>query len=270
MSEPWSLATPLAWNLVADAYVVDNLPHFEHYAEDALRLAKLREDARVLDVATGPGTLALLAAPRVAHVDALDFSPAMIGHLRRRLDELGVRNVDAREGDGQALPYADASFDAAFSMFGLMFFPDRARGFSEMKRVLAPGGRAVVSSWQPMTGTPVVSAVFGAIAEQFPGSPLPQEKGPLSDPADFRAELAAAGFHDVSVEGTTHTMQWPDFETLWAGLSRSFAPLVLMKAKLGDAVYAKVAAGVRSRLEAQLGPGAGGSPMPAWLGVGIA
>ncbi len=267
---PGPLASPTAWNLVAEGYVTDNMTHFERYARDALLLAQLAPGARVLDVACGPGTLAFLAARTAAHVDAIDFSPAMIAHLRARLASERVDNIDAREGDGQALPYADGSFDAAFSMFGLMFFPDRARGFAELRRVLRPGGRAVVSSWKPMNDAPLVATLFGAIAEQFPGMPRPADKGPLTDPDELRAELAAAGFRDVAVESTMHAVEWPDLDSCWASVSRGFAPLVLMKDKLGSAAFAPAAAAIRARLGQKLGPGPGRSEMPAWLGVGTA
>ena len=99
----------------------------------------------MLDVAAGPGTLAFIASAAGAHVTAIDFSPDMIDRLRARSVREGVQ-IEARVGDGQALPFDDATFEHAFSMFGLMFFPDRAKGFRELCRVLVPGGRAVVSS----------------------------------------------------------------------------------------------------------------------------
>jgi ubiquinone/menaquinone biosynthesis C-methylase UbiE len=271
---PSPLSTPAPWDLVADGYVGENVAHFERYAADALELAGFAaaEHARVVDVAAGPGTLALLAARRAARVDAIDFAPAMIAHLQRRAAAEGLTNVTARVGDGQALPYADASADFAFSMFGLMFFPDRARGFAELRRVLVPGGRAVVSSWKPMDDAPLVAALFAAIAAESPspGMPQPAQKGPLTDPEDFRAELRAAGFRDVEVVGRVHAIEWPDVEDCWHSVSRGFAPLVLMKARLGETVFAPIADRIRARLVEAIGPGPGRSEMPAWLGVGTA
>src|SRR5215468_5310247 len=93
------LAQPAVWNLVAEAYVAENVAHFERYAEDAWRLAAPPPQARVVDVATGPGTLALLAARRGAHVAAIDFAADMIAELKRRLG--GITSIEARVGDGQ-------------------------------------------------------------------------------------------------------------------------------------------------------------------------
>jgi len=115
------LASTEPWNLVADGYTAEALPLLEKFARDALLLASLPPGSRILDVATGPGTLALLAAREGAMVSAIDFSPAMVANLGRRADEAGLTLADVRVGDGQALPYEDNTFDAAFSLFGLMF-----------------------------------------------------------------------------------------------------------------------------------------------------
>src|SRR5437868_7145727 len=154
------LAEPLAWNLVSQDYAIETVPQFEKYAADALRAAGLRPGARVLDVAAGPGTLTLLAAKTASRVEAIDFASDMIALLEQRALQAGLSNVHARIGDAQALPYDSGSFDAAFSMFGLIFFPDRAQGLLEMKRVLAPGGVAVVSSWRPFNEAPLLAAVM--------------------------------------------------------------------------------------------------------------
>src|SRR6185436_8525892 len=153
MSNPAAPASPLAssgpWDLVSSAYAEELVPQLSPYAEDALRLAGVADGARVLDVACGPGTLAMLAARRGARVDALDFAAGMIDQLRSAIARDSIEGVTARIGDGQALPFDGGTYDAAFSMFGLMFFPDRARGFAELRRCLKDGGVAVVSSWLP-------------------------------------------------------------------------------------------------------------------------
>jgi ubiquinone/menaquinone biosynthesis C-methylase UbiE len=264
---PGALSSPHAWNLVAHGYVEVSVGQFERYAADALRLADLEPEDRVLDVAAGPGSLALQAARKVERVDALDFSPSMLEQLRLRAAERRVTNVFAREGDGQALPYEDASFDAAFSMFGLMFFPDRARGFRELARVLRPGGRAVVSSWQPMHNVPVLVAVFESLGQELPALPFPQGKGPLSDPEDFRQEMSAAGFQ-VELHEAVHALESPDMRSFWAGVRRSFAPLVLLESKLG-AAFEPVADGIYRRLSERFGEGPVHAEMPAWLARGV-
>jgi SAM-dependent methyltransferase len=253
--------------LVAPGYTDINLPQFELYAADAISLAGLEPHDRVVDVATGPGTLALLAAPKVARVDALDFSAQMLDAFRVRLARNPVPNVQVVEGDGQALPYADASFDAAFSMFGLIFFPDRARGFAELRRVLTATGRAVISSWQPIAQVPLLITVMDVLRAELPNVPFGDGKGPLSDADDLRAEMSAAGF-DVTVHQFTHEVVAPDFEQFWAGFQRSFAPLVLLKHKLGDEAFSPIAAAIKERLATHIGAAPVQLRMPAWLALG--
>lgn len=261
------LAEPTGWNLVASGYAAVNIPQFEKYATDALNAAALKASHRILDVATGPGTLAFLASPQVARVDAIDFSEDMLRELRRRLEAQPLPNVFAQHGDGQSLPYEAGSFDAVFSMFGLIFFPDRAKGFAELRRVLKPGGLALVSSWQPMTRVPLLVSVFKALAAELPGVPFGDGKGPLSDAQDFSREMGAAGF-EVEMREVVHAIEAPSFAAFWADFARSFAPLVLLEHKLGAERFAPLVAGIRARLEAEVGSGALRVEMPAWLGLG--
>ncbi|WP_437281628.1 methyltransferase domain-containing protein [Sorangium sp. So ce375] len=267
MTQPPSpLATPAAWNLVAGDYATDVLPLFERYSADALRLAGLAPGARVLDVAAGPGTLSLLAAGQ-ARVTAVDFAAAMIEQLRERAARAGLA-VDARVGDGMALPFEDGSFDAAFSMFGLIFFPDRDRGLRELLRVLRPGGRAVVASWTPMDTTPILGELFAAIRAELPGLPFGEGKAPLGDPGEFRAEMEAAGFRGVSVHEVEHAQDVPSTEEFWRTVCRSNAPLVLLRDKLGAERWEALGDAILGKLRARFGDGPQHLSRTALLGVG--
>jgi ubiquinone/menaquinone biosynthesis C-methylase UbiE len=259
------LASPEPWSLVADDYTLELLPMFELFSKDALALAPTPVTARVLDVAAGPGTLTLLAAESGRSVSAIDFSPQMVTNLRRRLNgaQLGA---DVRLGDGQSLPWGDAEFDAAFSMFGLMFFPDRAKGFRELGRVLKPGGAVVVSSWAPFEG--VFASVMAAMREILPDIPFGTGKGPLGDPQEFQAELVAAGFGEVAVTPRTHTLAGDVPAELWASFVRTTAPIALLKRRLGDAKWAEVTHGMVDRLQAQYGEGPITITATAYLGFG--
>ncbi len=92
----------------------------------------------MLDIACGAGALALVAARDGAQILATDFSPGMVAAVLSH----GLPNVDALVMDGQALDLPDACFDAAFSIFGIMLFPDWRKGLAEMARVVRPGGSA--------------------------------------------------------------------------------------------------------------------------------
>ena len=260
------LALPEPWTLVADAYTAEMEPQFALYARDALALAALPVGARVLDVATGPGTLAMLAAGAGHTVSAIDFSPSMIDNFRARLAAPGAPAIDVRVGDGQALPFDDATFDGAFSMFGLMFFPDRAVGFRELRRVLRPGGRAIVSSWAPFLG--VFSTLFETIRALLPDVPFAGGKPPLGTADEMSAEMAAAGFGGVTVHTVAHTLRAPSLAQFWASVQRTNVQLVLLQRRLGAERWAEVGAGIHDRLRAQLGDGEVSAVGTAFLGVG--
>src|SRR6266545_1828569 len=205
------LATAEPWDLVAEAYAEDALPYFESFSREALRLAELPADPHIADVACGPGTLGLLAAAAGARVSAIDVSPRMVEAFRARAADAGLTQVvDIRLGDGQQLPFETGAYDGAFSMFGLMFFPDRVAGMRELLRLLRPGARAVVSSWVPFAGG----------------------RFPLSTPEEIRAELSAAGFRVVSVETVSQQLNAASFEAFWETMLRTNAPLALIRHRL--------------------------------------
>jgi SAM-dependent methyltransferase len=272
---PSPLAVPHPWDLVASAYEVDIVPVFECYSRAALHRAGFPtvgphpSNARIVDVACGPGTLSLIAARAGYHVDALDFSPAMIERLASRIAEEGTRTVTARVGDGQQLPFEDAAYAGAFSMFGLMFFPDRARGFAELRRVLVRGGCAVVSSWHPLDTNPVLTSVVAAMRDMAPSASGPvNNEAPLSTADICRSEMGAS-FSRVEVHTVEHPLSYPNVAELWTSLQRTLAPVALMREKAGER-WPGVSEQFVRRLEKDLGAGGGSMPMKAWLSVGVA
>lgn len=263
------LATAEPWNLVADAYAAEALPHFELFARAALAAAALPVGAHVADVAAGPGTLALLAAAAGARVSAIDFSDEMTARFRARAAAMGLaKSCDICVGDGQRLPFRSGAFDAAFSLFGLMFFPDRQAGFRELRRILKPGAPAVVSSWIPFAGP--FGALMQVVKELIPGLPLGGGKPPLSDPDDFRREMTEAGFPTVTVETVAHDLTSPSFDAFWDSMERTNAPLVLIRHRAGAARWAELAPRIRDRVRAALGDGPLVIGRGAYLGIGRA
>jgi SAM-dependent methyltransferase len=262
MSSP--LATPGPWDLVSTAYAAEVTPAFEAFAADALRLAAPSPGSRVVDIACGPGTLAALAGRAGHAVDAIDFSPRMIELLRAR----ALANVTAHVGDGQALPFADGAHGAAFSMFGLIFFPDRAKGLAEMRRVLAPGARAVVSSWQPADQVPALAAVFRTLREQLPQLPPPAEM-PFGTVDACRTELETT-FCDVEVHPIAHAWKFASSSALWDSLARTFAPVVLIRERVAPDAWRRLDDVLRAAVARAIGDGPAELPMAAWLSVGTA
>lgn len=269
MQQTSPLSTPDSWNAVAEGYAIDILPLFSRYAEDAIELAKLPANAHVLDVAAGPGTLSLIAARQAERVVAIDFAEEMTNVLRRRAEEEGLKNLEIVTGDGQSLSLADETFDAAFSMFGLIFFPDRAAGFRELLRVLKPERRAVVSSWAPIDQVPLMASLFGAIRSHLPDLPFGRDKGPLSDPDEFREEMSSAGFRSVEIHEVEHGVEVPTLEAFWQAQMRSSAPVALLREKLGDEAWKPLADHIIAHVERECGSGPYELSMPARLGVGV-
>jgi ubiquinone/menaquinone biosynthesis C-methylase UbiE len=116
--------------------------------EELCESLNLYQDARVLDVAVGNGHAALAAARRWCDVTSTDFAPDITNRARQRseAENLGVRFV---EGDAEALPFPDQSFDSVVSTFGAMFSPDPDRAASEMIRVCKRGGTIGLAIWTP-------------------------------------------------------------------------------------------------------------------------
>ena len=116
--------------------------------EQLAEACDLRWDERVLDVAAGNGNATLAAARRGCAVTSTDYVASLLerGAERARAERL---QVTFQVADAEALPFADASFDAVLSTFGVMFTPDQATAASELARVCRPGGRIGLANWTP-------------------------------------------------------------------------------------------------------------------------
>lgn len=132
--------------------------------EQLAEACDLRCDERVLDVAAGNGNATLAAARRGCRVTSTDYVSGLLegGAARARAEGLDVKFEVA---DAEALPYADASFDAVVSTFGVMFAPDQARSAAEMLRVVRPGGRIGLANWTPDS---LVGRMFKVLGRQLP------------------------------------------------------------------------------------------------------
>lgn len=263
---PSPLSQPEAWNLVSPGYVEVLLPEFTKYGRDVLARCTPKADAQVLDVASGPGTLSLLLAPLVAQVTGIDFAEQMVTLARKYVSERALTNVDFHVGDAQTLPFPDESFDAAYSMFGLIFFPDRARGLKEIVRVLRPGGTVALTSWVPFREIPVFHSMFAAMGKHlntpFGGDGPP----PLGSIELIEAELGAAGFANIEVTRIQHTSEAPSLKVYWDTMVRANAPLHLLQTKLG-AGWDAFESAVFADLVAEFGAGPQSVTAPAWLTV---
>jgi SAM-dependent methyltransferase len=143
----------------------------EPVAEHVVSLAGLQSGERVLDLGTGTGNAALLAARSGALVTGLDSASRLLDVARARTAEARLEAAFV-VGDLQALPFEDSSFDLALSVFGLIFAADADRAFAELMRVMRSDGRAFVSAWVPAGPIDAMVGVFArAIAAAVGSSP---------------------------------------------------------------------------------------------------
>jgi len=133
-------------------------------AEHLCDTADLRAGWHVLDVATGSGNAAIAAARHGCDVVGIDYVPSLLERGRARAEAEGLP-VSLLEGDAEALPFADRTFDAVVSVFGSMFAPDHGRTAAEMLRVTRSGGTIALASWTPEG---FIGQLFRTVAAHVP------------------------------------------------------------------------------------------------------
>ncbi|HEX5062558.1 MAG TPA: class I SAM-dependent methyltransferase, partial [Kofleriaceae bacterium] len=158
-----------AWSTFAPTEVYTCQP-----AARLVTFAQIKAGQRVLDVGCGTGVVALAAARTGAHVTGLDLTPELIVRARENAALAGAE-INWHEGDAEALPFGDASFDVVVSQFGHMFAPRPDVATREMLRVLKPGGTIAFTTWPPELWTGRMFALVGRYLPPPPGvSPPPQ------------------------------------------------------------------------------------------------
>jgi ubiquinone/menaquinone biosynthesis C-methylase UbiE len=177
---------------------------FESYAEDlAWRAARL-DPRDVLETAAGTGALTQALAkglPAAARIVATDLNQPMLDRAAARLPNGG--RVVSRQADALDLPFDAGTFDLVLCQFGVMFFPDKLRGYAEARRVLKSGGSFLFNVWDKISENEFADVVTRALAELLgPGAPDFMARTPHGhhDAAKIAQELKAGGFASVAVE----------------------------------------------------------------------
>jgi SAM-dependent methyltransferase len=135
--------------------------------ENLCEALDVRSGARVLDVAAGNGNATLAAARRWCEVTSTDYVPSLLESGRERAQAEG-HAVKFQEADAENLPFADASFDAVLSTFGVMFTPNQDQAATELARVCKPGGRIGLANWTPDS---FIGQLFKTIGKYVPPAP---------------------------------------------------------------------------------------------------
>jgi SAM-dependent methyltransferase len=193
--------------------------------EAVVAAAGVEPGMEVLDVACGTGNATLPAARAGARVTGLDFAPGLLEIARERAAD-AMLEIDFVEGDAQALPFEDASFDRVVSTFGHMFAPDHRKTADEMKRVLKPGGAIAVASWMPEGA---IGRMFRVTADLLPPPPGPP-------PGLWGTEDHVREMWGDDVEFERHEIVWTDdsVESYARFMLESFGPLLNAREVLGE------------------------------------
>ena len=216
---------------------------FLPWATILLRHAAPRSGEWALDVACGTGIVARQAAPLLGaggQVVALDMNPAMLA-VARALPAPSGATITWQEGNAMALPFTDGAFDLVLCQHGLQFVPDRAVAVREMRRVLAPRGRALAIVLQALARHPVFETLMESVARHL-SLPISAVMTPfaLCDADELRTLFTAAGFKKVDILPESTTVRFPEPER--------FVPLAVTSSAAAVPAFAQLQAPVRAAL----------------------
>jgi ubiquinone/menaquinone biosynthesis C-methylase UbiE len=187
---------------IYDRYLVPLI--FESYARDLAGRVAQTGPARVLETAAGTGVLTRAMAaslPANVAIAATDLNQPMLDRAAATL--AGDARITWRQADALALPFDGESFDVVACQFGVMFFPDKVRGYAQARRVLKRNGRLFFNVWNAIALNPFADVVTEAVTALFPADPprfLARTPHGYHDAAQIRQDVAAAGFADVALE----------------------------------------------------------------------
>jgi ubiquinone/menaquinone biosynthesis C-methylase UbiE len=176
---------------------------FEPYALDLARRLARTPARNVLETAAGTGVVTRALAsqlPAETRIVATDLNQPMLDRARAQQRH---GRIDWKQADAQALPFEDRSFEAVVCQYGVMFFPDKVKGYKEARRVLKPGGHFIFNVWDKISENEFADVVTQALVALFPNDPprfLDRTPHGYHDVTRIRTELNEAGFTDISID----------------------------------------------------------------------
>lgn len=229
------------WNRVAggwekwDRFFAEQMAFLNHRLVGD---ARLRAGMHVLDLGSGTGYPALLAAQTVGssgRVIGLDLAEQMLAVGRRKATALGLANVTFRTGDVTALPYEANSFDAVTSRFCLMFLPEIPKAAAEIARVLRPESWIAAAVWSSLDKNPsfgVSMEAIKSVVELPPPDPAAPGIFRLATPGDLAGILQQAGLVDATDQEFLAEWSYTSAEEYYTSLTEIAAPIQNLMATL--------------------------------------
>jgi len=210
-----------AHNRIAETYGALSVVT-DRAAEPLLDAAHVGAGTRLLDVAAGPGSVTQRASARGARAVGVDLAPAMVA-LACRLHP----DLEFREASADALPFADASFDAVVCAFGIGHFSNAEHVAAEFARVLAPRGFAALAWWQEIAHNRINGVFLEVLGQLGVSAPDSMRSAPpferFSDRDRFAGLLQSSGFDAVRVDEVSFQHRLRSADELWALAMGSFA-----------------------------------------------
>jgi ubiquinone/menaquinone biosynthesis C-methylase UbiE len=192
---------------------------------------------KVLDIATGIGEPAVIAAKRVGNngrVLATDISPQMLSIAKQRAASLGLENIiETREGDAETIDLSASSFNAVLCRWGLMYLPNPSGALSNIHRTLVPDGYVAAAVWGTPDKVPFLALPISIVRQETHApAPAPGTPGPfgLADETLLRNTFIQAGFKDVYVEHLNAVFEFNSAEDFTQYQQAIAAPVIAMLA----------------------------------------
>src|SRR6185295_11603232 len=235
-----------------------------------LAFVNVKPGERVLDIGCGCGTTTLAFAQAVGNggrVTGLDISAPMLGVARARAKAAGAA-IEYIEADASEHDFKP-EFDAVASRFGVMFFADPQKAFTNIRKALKPGGRLAFVCWRPMPDNAWALVPLAAARDLLPAQPPPDPNAPgpfaFADPVRLKAILEGAGFKNVKTEKLDTIMHLAATARDAAQFTLGIGPLARAAAEVDEPTKAKIVERVAAAMKKFETPSGVAPPAACWL-----
>jgi ubiquinone/menaquinone biosynthesis C-methylase UbiE len=226
---------------------------FARWAPDLVEVVGLRPGERVLDVACGTGVVTRLLPDRVGPTGRVVGLDINVGMLAAACTAAAQAPIEWLEGNVLGMPLPEAAFDAVVCQQGFQFFSDKLAALQEMRRVLVPGGRLVLSVWRSVAHAPAYRVLEEALARRVGAAQAALPPFSCGDAQAIRALVMRAGFREVRVRADVKFSRWQSAEHMVRSVVSSGPTMLGALAAQGpdvlDAIVAEVTNATRDYVD---------------------